>query len=81
MKKRTQRENKGCTDTGRDDKITSGSCLPHIMAGKSFNVIISPPSARAGTGSDQQTDRRAPQGAKNTGMKGETDVQERQEGR
>ncbi len=56
--KRTDLENKGVTDTGRSDKITSGSCLPHIMTGKSFNVIISPSARKAGTGSDSLIDRK-----------------------
>lgn len=49
------------------------------MAGKSLNVIISPPYPAKELG---QTDpETAPPMGSNTGMKGETNVQERQEGR
>lgn len=58
-----QQEYKRGTNTGCDDRITSRSCLPHIMAGKSLNVIISH-LTMAGNGSHRLTDRYSTQGLK-----------------
>lgn len=70
-----QQENKRVNDTDCDAKKTSGSCLPHIMAGKSFNVIISH-STRAGTSSDGLIDKYT--GFKHTYEWGKTNFQWRE---